>query len=111
MRLFDAYVFFRGQCPVGTNLEQFIRDVAAREPTNIATQGVRDMAQHLCDAEELFLPHNERKLSQLQNPRYRLVLTDLPDGITGIVTDGITDWRTDGSRPEHLDTIYFRSLL
>lgn len=111
MKLFDAYVFFRGQCPIGLNLEEFIRDVARRQPTNIATQGVRDMAQALCDAEELFLPSSERTLRQLQNPRYQLVLTDLPDGVTGIVTDGTTDWRTDGSRPEHLDTIYFRSPL
>ena len=104
MKLFDAYVYFRGQCPVGKNLEDFIRDAAA-------TSDVRILAQKLLDAEELFLPRDERFLRQLQNPRYRLTLSDLPDGVTGIVSDGITDWHTTYSRPEHLDTVYIRSLL
>jgi hypothetical protein len=111
MKLFDAYVYFRGRCPVGKNLEDFIRDVAGSELLNAGTHGVRDMAQALCDAEELFLPANERTLRQLQNPRYRLTLSDLPDGVTGIVSDGNTDWHTTGSKPEHLDTVYIRSLL
>lgn len=109
MKLFDAYVYFRGRCPVGTNLEEFIRNVAST--SDAQDIGVRDMAQALCDAEELFLPANERTLRQLQNPRYRLTLSDLPDGVTGIVSDGITDWHTTYSRPEHLDTVYIRSLL
>ena len=50
-------------------------------------------------------------LRQLRNPRYKLYTADLPDGVTGIVSDGITDWRTDSSRPDSLDAIYFRSKL
>lgn len=107
MKVFDTFVYLRSQCPIGSNLNDFILNAAIDSPN----EGVKDMARKLLDAEELFLPRDERTLRQLQNPRFRLVLTDLPDGVTGIVTDGDTDWHTNYSRPEHLDTVYIRSLL
>jgi hypothetical protein len=109
MKLFDAYVYFRGQCPVGKNLEDLIREKAMTESKPL--EGVRTMAQTLLDAEELFMDKHQRPLRQLQNPRYRLVLTDLPDGVTGMVTDGERDWITDAAKPDNLDTVYIRSLL
>ena len=102
MKVYDAIVLFRQECPVGVSLEECI--IAKAIDGN-------EIAQRLLDAEEHFLPPDERPLRQLRNPRYKLYTADLPDGVTGIVSDGITDWRTDSSRPDSLDAIYFRSKL
>ena len=102
MKVYDAIVLFRQECPVGTSLEECI--IAKAIDGN-------EIAQRLLDAEEHFLPPDERPLRQLRNPRYKLYTADLPDGVTGIVSDGITDWQTDSSRPDSLDAIYFRSKL
>ena len=107
MKVFDAYVFFRSLCPIGTDLEKFIRDIA-REPAATGQEGVRAKAQALCDAEELFLPANARMRSQLLNPRYRLVLTDLPEGVTAIITDGNANWHTTVADPDQPTTVYYR---
>ena len=102
MKIYDAIVLLRQECLIGTSLEECILAKAAAG---------HEIAQRLLDAEELFLPPDTRPLRQLRNPRYKLYTTDLPDGVTGIVSDGITDWRTDSSRPDSLDAIYFRSKL
>ena len=102
MKVYDAIVLFRQECPVGTSLEECI--IAKAIDGN-------EIAKRLLDAEEHFLPPDERPLRQLRNPRYKLYTADLPDGVTGIVSDGITDWQTDSSRPDSLDAIYFRSKL
>lgn len=102
MKVYDAIVLLRQECPAGTSFDDCVLAKA---------QAGHAIAQRLLDAEEHFLPHDERPLRQLRNPRYKLYTADLPDGVTGIVSDGITDWRTDSSQPYSLDAIYFRSKL
>lgn len=109
MKVFDAYVFFRGLCPIGVDLEKFIHDIA-REPAPPGQEGVRNKAQALCDAEELFLPADVRMRSQLLNPRYKLVLTDLPAGVTAIFTDGNSNWCTSASDPDRDTAVYYKEL-
>lgn len=64
------------------------------------------MALKLLDAEELFLPATERTLRQLRHPKWRLIQHDLPEMVTGIVTDGTDTWKTDSSAPFELSAIY-----
>lgn len=97
MRIFDALVYFRQQCPIGSNLDAFILAKAQ--------QGVEG-AQCLIDAEECFLPKDARELRHLQNPRFKLTLVSDDTTTTGIVTDGVTTWRTVSTKPEDLAAVY-----
>lgn len=100
MKIFDALVYFRQQCPVGTNLDAYvIAQALAGKPA----------ALRLLDAEDLFDDSPERELRQLQHPKYKLSVDDLPPGISGIVTDGITEWTTDSTQPYAMSTMYTRS--
>lgn len=106
MKLFDAMVYFRQQCPVGTNLDAYvIAQALAGKPA----------ALRLLDAEDLFDDSPERELRQLQHPKYKLSVDDLllvdgiPPGITGVVTDGVTQWTTDSTQPYAMSTMYTRS--
>ena len=110
MKLYDSLTYMLSQRPVWAknhiSFDEFL--IAEARDGESPNKGI---AQRLLDAEELFLPQDERPLSQLQNPRYQLQQTDLPDGITGILWDGETRWETDSSAPFTMDAIYIRSKL
>lgn len=110
MKLYDALSYLMSRRPINfkktATLEEFLISTAT-----YGTPPDKELAQKMLDAEELFLPADTRTLAQLQNPRWIMQQADLPDGISGIMSDGITDWYTDSSRPFDLTTVYTRSLL
>lgn len=103
MRIFDALVYFRQQCPIGTNLDAFVLAKA---------QAGEHGAQCVLDAEECFLPRDAREYRQLQNPRYTLELHPEPvigSTVTATVTDGVTVWQTMSTKPEDMAAVYQRT--
>lgn len=110
MKVYDTLTYLLSMRPINlkktVTLEEFLIQSATDGPSP-----TKELAQKMLDAEELFLPNDTRTLAQLQNPRWKMQQVDLPDGISGIMSDGITDWTTDSSRPFDLTAVYTRSLL
>lgn len=101
MKIYDAIAAMESRRPINhknhVTLDAFL--------IQLANDGDK-VARKLLDAEEMFLPETERTLRQLQHPKWQLIQTDLPEGVTGIVTDGTDTWTTDDPAPFELSAIY-----
>ena len=101
MKIYDAIAAMESRRPINHKKHVTLDDFLLQE----AERGDK-VARKLLDAEEIFLPSTERTLRQLRHPKWQLIQNDLPEGVTGIVTDGTDTWTTDSSAPFELSAIY-----
>ena len=101
MKIYDAIAAMESRRPINHQKHVTLDDFLLQE----AARGDK-VARKLLDAEEIFLPSTERTLRQLRHPKWQLIQFDLPEGATGMVTDGTDTWTTDSSAPFDLSAIY-----